>query len=62
MCTTFGIPTSVPAGTVQAPDTIHSLVHARLQRLARDMMAFADSRQNGARPAEVSHTDSAQTQ
>jgi predicted ATP-dependent protease len=54
--------TGVPAGTVQTPDTIHSLVHAHLQRLAQDMMAFADSRQNGARPAEVSHTDSAQTQ
>ena len=54
--------TGVPAGTVQTPDTIHSLVHARLQRLAQDMMAFADSRQNGARPTEVSNTDSAQTQ
>ena len=54
--------TGVPAGTVQTPDTIHSLVHARLQRLAQDMMAFTDSRQNGARPTEVSNTDSAQTQ
>jgi predicted ATP-dependent protease len=39
--------TGLPAGTVETPGTIHSLVHACLQRLARDMLAFADERQNG---------------
>jgi ATP-dependent Lon protease len=49
--------TGMPAGSVATPDTIHSLVHARLQRLAQDMMAFTDDRQNGTRPAEVSNTN-----
>jgi ATP-dependent Lon protease len=50
--------TGMPAGSVATPDTIHGLVQARLQRLAQDMMAFADDRQNGARPAEVSNANS----
>jgi hypothetical protein len=54
--------TGVPAGTVETPDTIHGLVQARLQRLARDMLAFADSRQNGAQAPEVARTNSTPAQ
>jgi predicted ATP-dependent protease len=46
--------TGTPAGDVNTPDTIHYLVNTRLQRLAQDMMAFGESRQDGSRPAETS--------
>jgi len=45
--------TGTPAGDVDTPETIHSLVNARLQRLAQDITTFAESRQDGSRPAEV---------
>ena len=51
--------TGVPAGTVETPGSLHSLVQARLQRLAQDILAFVDGRQNGARPAKVSQTSAA---
>jgi ATP-dependent Lon protease len=48
--------TGIPAGDVETPGTIHFLVNARLQRLAREMTTFAESRQDGARSAEVAST------
>ena len=41
--------TGVPAGNAETPETVHGLVNARLQQLARDMVAFADTRLNGTR-------------
>jgi ATP-dependent Lon protease len=43
----------LPAGDIQTPSTIHYLVNARLQHLARDIMAFDAGRYNGTRPAET---------
>jgi predicted ATP-dependent protease len=39
--------TGVPAGDAETPDTIHGLVNARLQQLARDMVAFGETSSNG---------------
>jgi ATP-dependent Lon protease len=47
----------IPAGDIVTPGTIHYLVNARLQQLARDMLAFGDRSSNGTRPAETPTTD-----
>jgi predicted ATP-dependent protease len=39
--------TGVPAGDAETPDTVHGLVNARLQQLARDMVAFGETMSNG---------------
>lgn len=54
--------TGVPAGTVETPDTLHFLAYTRLQRLAQDMLAFADDRHNGSRPAEMPQASAAPAQ
>jgi lon-related putative ATP-dependent protease len=51
--------TGIPAGSIDTPETIHYLVNMRLQRLAQEMTTFTDSRQDGARPAEVSDSNPA---
>jgi len=44
--------TGVPAGDAEAPETLHGLVNARLQQLARDMVSFADTSANGSQKRE----------
>jgi len=39
--------TGVPAGDAETPDTVHGLLNARLHPLARDMVAFGETRSNG---------------
>ncbi|GIX49452.1 MAG: ATP-dependent protease [Candidatus Tectimicrobiota bacterium] len=51
--------TGVPAGDVHTPGTVHYLVNARLQQLARDIVAFGERSVDGAKPAEASETGSA---
>jgi hypothetical protein len=48
--------TGIPAGEVGNPETLHGLVNVRLQQLARDMMAFADTSANGSQPRAADTT------
>jgi ATP-dependent Lon protease len=45
--------TGVPAGDIQTEGTVHFLVNAHLQRLAKDMTAFGNAGHNGARPQSL---------
>ncbi|MGQ4808619.1 hypothetical protein NKDENANG_02006 [Candidatus Entotheonellaceae bacterium PAL068K] len=49
--------TGLPAGDVETPGTVHYLVNTRLQQLARDIVAFGEAREDGARPVETAPTD-----
>jgi hypothetical protein len=45
--------TGVPAGDTTTEGTVHFMVNARLQQLAKDIAAFGNSARNGARPQEA---------
>jgi predicted ATP-dependent protease len=45
--------TGVPAGDTTTEGTVHCMVNARLQQLAKDIAAFGNSGRNGARPQEA---------
>ena len=44
--------TGIPAGDIGSPETLHGLVNTRLQQLARDILAFADTHANGSQNRE----------
>jgi lon-related putative ATP-dependent protease len=44
--------TGIPAGDIGSPETLHGRVNTRLQQLARDMMAFAETHANGSQNRE----------
>lgn len=48
----------MPAGEVGAPGTVHDLVNARLQQMAKEMRAFGSDRVNGTQPVEVPSSNS----